>query len=112
MTILEIFEKVNLTVPIEQRKFFNYYDDTVTELCALYDGFVFEKGEKYTPPNNIEKSKNYVLPLYSGAVVDNILYLAGAGEVYKSEFLRKSKLAYNKYWYDNAKGRRMKRAGW
>ena len=42
MTLLEIFEKVNLVIPLEQRRFFNYFNDTVNELNTLYDGFVFE----------------------------------------------------------------------
>ena len=41
MTILEIFEKVNLVIPIEQRVFFNYFEDTVNELQSLYGDFVF-----------------------------------------------------------------------
>ena len=45
--MLEIFEKVNLTMPIEQRRFFNYFDDTVTELQSMYSGFVFEKDTEY-----------------------------------------------------------------
>lgn len=43
MTILEIFEKVNLIIPIEQRIFFNFFEDTVNELQALYGDFVFMK---------------------------------------------------------------------
>ena len=41
MTILEIYEKVNLVIPIEQRVFFNYFEDTVNELQSLYGDFVF-----------------------------------------------------------------------
>lgn len=114
MTILEIFEKVNLTIPIEQRKFFNYFEDTVNELQSLYGDFVFIKDEEspeYTPPENLT-DENVVLPLYHNSIVDNILFLANAGEVYKSEFIRKSKDAYLKYWNDNAKGRRIRRMRW
>lgn len=43
MTTLEIFEKVNLVMPIEQRRFFNFFEDTVSELVSTYGGdFVFE----------------------------------------------------------------------
>ena len=55
MTILEIFEKVNLIMPIEQRRFFNFFEDTVSELQSLYSGFVFEKDSEYLPP----KTSNY-----------------------------------------------------
>lgn len=111
MTLLEIFEKVNLVVPLEQRRFFNYFNDTVNELNTLYDGFVIEAKGAYTPPQNLSDSVQ-VLPLYHNAIVDNILFLSGQDEVYKSEFMRKSDRAYKKYWNDNAKGKRVKRMRW
>ena len=111
MTILEIFEKVNLVVPIEQRIFFNFFADTVNELQSLYRDFVFIKDTEYTPPTSLS-DENVVLPLYHNSIVDNILFLANKGEMYKSEFLRKSKDAYLKYWNDNAKGRRIRRMRW
>lgn len=107
MSILEIYEKANLVVPIEQRRFFNYFEDSLNELMAMYDGFVLEKGAEYTRPEILSET-NVILPLYHNAIVDNILFLAGAGESYKSEFLRKSRDAYLKYWNDNARGRRLK----
>ena len=111
MTILEIFEKVNLKVPMEQRKFFNFFEDTVNELQSLYRDFVFIEDKEYTPPERLT-DENVVLPLYHNSIVDNILFLADAGEVYKSEFIRKSKDAYLKYWNDDAKGRRIRRMRW
>lgn len=111
MTILEIFEKVNLVVPIEQRIFFNFFADTVNELQSLYGDFVFIKDKKYTPPTSLTDD-NVVLPLYHNSIVDNILFLANKGEYYKGEFIRKSKDAYLKYWNDNAKGRRIRRMRW
>ena len=111
MTILEIFEKVNLLVPIEQRVFFNLFEDTVNELQSLYRDFVFLKDTEYTPPESLT-DENVVLPLYHNAIVDNILFLANKGETYKSEFIRKSKDAYLKYWNDNARGRRKRRMRW
>lgn len=112
MTLLEIFEKVNLVVPIEQRRFLNYFNDTVNELNILYDGFVHESESEYIPPKDLSDSVD-VLPLYHNAIVDNILFMAGHDvEVRKSEFIRKSRLAHNKYWRDNAKGRRVKRMRW
>ena len=132
MTILEIFEKVNLIIPMEQRMFFNLFEDTVNELQALYGDFIFIKSEnlaeesakdgenqetvktnstEYTPPKSLNDD-NVVLPLFHNAIVDNILFLANKGEIYKSEFLRKSKDAYFRYWKDNAKGRRIRRMRW
>ena len=111
MTILEIYEKVNLVVPIEQRIFFNFFEDTVNELQSLYRDFVFIENAEYTPPTDLS-DENVVLPLYHNAIVDNILFLANKGETYKGEFIRKSKDAYLKYWNDNAKGRRIRRMRW
>ncbi|MGN0163772.1 MAG: hypothetical protein ACI4EA_09405 [Candidatus Ornithomonoglobus sp.] len=115
MTIHEMYEKVNLVIPLEQRRFFNYYEDSVDELLIMYDGFVFPKDTEYTPPKTLD-ADNSVLPLYHNAIVDNILFLAVAGgennQMYKTEFLRKSRAAYHKYWSDNAKGKRIKRLKW
>mgnify|MGYP007037158360 CR=1 FL=1 len=111
MTILEIFEKDNLVIPIEQRRFFNAFEDTVNELQSLYRDFVFIKDKKYTPPKSLTE-ENVVLPLYHNSIVDNILFLATQGEAYKGEFIRKSKDAYLKYWNDDAKGRRKRRMRW
>ena len=114
MTILEIFEKVNLVVPIEQRKFFNYFEDSVNELQSLYGDFVFIEDAEYTPPTELsdDPDDNVVLPLYHNSIVDNILFLVGMGETYKGEFMRKSHEAYLNYWNDNAKGRRIRRMRW
>ena len=111
MTILEIFEKVNLIIPIEQRIFFNFFEDTVNELQSLYGDFVFLKEKEYTPPKRLTDD-NVVLPLYHNSIVDNILFLANKGEHYKSEFMRKSNDAYLTYWNENAKGRRTRRMRW
>ena len=111
MTILEIYEKVNLVIPMEQRVFFNFFDDTVNELQSLYRDFVFIKDKQYTPPTSLS-DENVVLPLYHNSIVDNILFLGNKGETYKSEFVRKSKDAYLKYWKDNAKDRRIRRMRW
>ena len=111
MTLLEIFEKVNLVVPIEQRVFFNFFADTVNELQSWYRDFVFITDTEYTPPTKLSDA-NVVLPLYHNAIVDNILFLTNKDETYKGEFIRKSKDAYLKYWNDNAKGRRKRRMRW
>ena len=111
MTLLEIFEKVNLVIPMEQRVFFNFFEDTVNELQSLYRDFVFIKDTEYTPPKSLSDT-NVVLPLYHNSIVDNILFLANKGEQYKGEFIRKSKDAYLKYWNDNAKSRRIRRMRW
>ena len=111
MTIVEIYEKVSLITPIEQRKFFNYFEDSVNELQSLYGSFVFIDNAEYTPPERLTDD-NVVLPLYHNSIVDNILFFETGDENYKSEFIRKSRDAYKKYWNDNAKGRRIRRMRW
>lgn len=111
MSILEIFEKVNLIMPLEQRRFFNYFADTVSELQSLYPGFVIKADTEYTPPKALT-DENVVLPLYHNAIVENIVFLASGEESRKGEFLRKSRDAWLAYWNENAKGRRMKKVGW
>lgn len=111
MSVLEIFEKVNLIMPLEQRRFFNYFADSVDELSAMYRGFVLEKDAVWQPPEALSDAVP-VRSLYAGAIVDNILFLAGGEEARKSEFIRKSHEAYLKYWNDNAKGKKMKQTGW
>ena len=52
MTLLEIYEKVTLLVPMEQRVFFNLFEDTVNELQSLYRDFVFIKDKNATEQTN------------------------------------------------------------
>ena len=110
MTIKDIYEKVNLVTPLEQRRFFNYLEDTFDELSSMYREFVFDENEK-EKINSLDE-KNPVRELFHPAIVDNILFLAGGGDRYKSEFIRKSKEAWLYYWHENAKHRRLIRMDW
>ena len=111
MKVLEIFEKVNLTVPIEQRRFFNHLEDTVDELKSMYRRFVTEDDKEYIKPEDIN-GEIIILPLYKDAIVENILFLATNEEPRKSEFIRKSRQAFLRYWSEHAKGKRIKRGRW
>ena len=113
MDIKEIYEKVNLHVPLEQRRFFNHFNDTIAELEALYPQLLFEEGKHYTPMTDL--SDEYIVrPLYGPAIVDNILFLSGYDKngTFKSEFVRKAKDAYVNYWNSQAHHRHIKRARW
>lgn len=160
MKTLEIFEKVNLVTPIEQRRFFNYLEDSINELRLLYgnaiyyigykrlrdkpedweenyrnyyelqsNGFVpvlsadyvnnkrYEKTDEKDPLINIPPPRHLdddivVNMLFHDCIVDNILYLAGAGETYKSEFIRKANLANLQNWNMLHKGGRIRRMRW
>jgi len=117
MTILEIFEKVNIKTPVEQRIFFNHLNDSVNEIGGLHGDMpqlVFNNNIKSGDivPADALAGELPVLPLYHNAIVDNILFLCGQGETYKGEFVRKAREAYLQYWNLHSKGRRLKRAGW
>lgn len=111
MTLLEMYEKISLKTPIEQRKFFNYFDDSVNELMSMYDLVIID-GKTYEAPTTDLYVDNVVLPLYHNAIIDNILFMVSNDANYKSEFVRKSKEAYLKYWKDKAKGKRIRRMRW
>jgi hypothetical protein len=49
---------------------------------------------------------------YHTAIVDNILFLAGMGEIYKGEFFRKAEAAYRRVWSSRARYKTRKRYGW
>lgn len=109
MALKKIFEKVSLVVPIEQRRFLNSFEDSVSELEAMYGKYVFRDKESYKPPESID-DEIAVRELFYPAIVDNVLYLTGKEEVYKSEFLRKAHEAYLKYWNEDIKGRKLRKA--
>ena len=113
MDIKEIYEKVNLKMPLEQRRFFNYFNDTIAELEAEYPELLFKEGMRFTPMRDL--SDEYIVrPLYGAAIVDNILFLAGYDQegTLKAEFLRKAQKAYHNYWRSHAHHRHIKRGGW
>ena len=108
MTILEMYEKVSLRLPLEQRRFFNYFNDSVHEIESLYSSFgdlVFLRDREFQPIKSLE-DENVIRALYHESIVDNITFLAGGDASYKAEFARKAEAAWLKYWNDRAKGRR------
>lgn len=160
MTTLEIFEKINLITPVEQRRFFNWLEDSISELKLILGNKIFYSGyerllsapndwnEKYNEyfelssngfmpvrSNDFKENKCYketekedplinipppkhlnddivVKSLFHICLIDNILYLAGLGDKYKNEFLRKASLAEREDWNANNKGGRIRRMRW
>jgi len=119
MTVLEIYEKVNIQAPVEQRLFFNYLNDSINEIAGLHGdmpGLVFHgniTAADIVPVDTLSGNEAItVLPLYHNAIVDNILFLCGRGETHKGEFVRKTREAYLHYWSIYSKNRRVKRNGW
>lgn len=111
MTLLKLYEKVSLIVPIEQRRFFNLLEDSVNELLSTYNKYVTMDDCEFAYPTKLTDDC-VILPLYYDAIADNILFYAGKGDTYKSEFVRKARLAYLHYWNDDAKNRRIRRMRW
>ena len=111
MTISEMYEKVNLILPTEQRKFFNYFNDTVSELVSLYGDSVITSQKRNKEIIDLTDD-NVVQPLYHNSMVDNILFYLTKKQEYKGEFIRKSREAWLKYWNDRANGKRQRRMRW
>ena len=112
MKLIEIYEKVHMKMPLEERRFFNYFNDTVAELLsAVPPRYVTETGKRFEPMYSLNTNIEYaVRPLYAPAIVDNILYMAGYDSenaaFYKQEFIRKAQEAYKTYWNHEAVTRR------
>ncbi len=88
-----IYEKVSLRTPLHERHYFNYLDDTCLELLALHPGKVkVNEDEEYKAAKRLSDYIN-IKGIFIPAIVDNILYLAGVGDVFKTEFVRKAEEA-------------------
>lgn len=113
MNYLEMYEKVNLQIPLEQRRFFSYFDDAVNEIMGLVGNkkTIFVEEKSYLPPEKLS-DEIVVRPLWHDPIVDNILWKATQNELYKSEFIRKVREVYKGYNAVEAKGRIIKRARW
>lgn len=109
MKVLTLFEKVNREKQISQPDFLTYYNDTVSEIVNLYgepltlDGNPLEICESLYEEMCIDDA-------YADSVTDNILYLADtSNSARKSEFLRKSKNAFNRLWSRRARNLKFRR---
>ena len=118
MNTRQIYERVSLVAPIWQRQFFDRLNDTIIELGSLYGDvpkLLYRADEDGAYPDGQWvkelETELVVLPLYHAAIVDNILYLSGVGEEYKTEFLRKAHDAWLTYWNVNAKDRKVTARG-
>lgn len=113
MSILQIYENINILVPMEQRRFLDFYNQTILELCSTYSNYVLKNGKSFSPVESLSDD-SVILPLYDDSILDNIIYLSGNDKtgVLKSEFLRKSSNAHTTYWNENAKNKHIKRARW
>lgn len=88
----ELFASVSVRCPIDQYKFIYYFNQTVDEINLMYPLF--------TPlqhMNSFLDEREYPDILH-GPISDNILFLAGFGDQYKSEFLRKMKYVFCAWW--------------
>jgi hypothetical protein len=118
MNVKQIYERVSLVAPVFQRPFFDRLNDTIIELGSLYGEvpkllYVSDEDGEVVSEQWVKDldAELIILPLYHNAIVDNILYLSGAGDVYKQEFVRKTHDAWLKYWNVDAKNRKVKQYG-
>lgn len=104
MTLIDLFERVNIVASISQRAFIDYYINSVNELMGLYgEKYVIQRNKEFDGNISDIRAENVIMPLYDVPTVDNILYCITGNQEYKSEFLRKADEAYRKYWRDGAK---------
>ena len=98
MEFKKMYERVLLVTPLEQRRFFDYYEASVNELTMMFDAkYVMKKDCKFEAPENIEyEDKTRVF--FHEPIIDNILYMAGCGDIYKTEFIRKANQAVKEAW--------------
>ncbi len=115
VNVKQVYERVMLVATVNQRQFFDRLNDVLVELGGLYGEvpkLLYKPEEDGSYPDgqwvkNLDEELE-ILPLYHAALADGVLFLSGAGEVYQTEFMRKAKEAYLKYWNVDAKGRRVK----
>lgn len=110
---IDLFEKVNLVRPIEQRRFFNALNDTLDELRTTYHDLVIKVNGK-TEPGLCGRLDDRIegLDLYIGAIADNINFANGGTDTDKGEYIRKADLAHKTEWSRLGKGRIVKRNRW
>jgi len=117
MTARELYERVNASAAIDERRFFDCLNDSIAETAAQYGTQPETAFPSGLTARDMYRLRSFgeeipLLPLYSTALADNILYLSGNGEHYKGEYLRKSREAWLSYWHETAHHRKLKRKGW
>ena len=114
-TSLKLFEKVNIRVPLEQRRFFNFLNEVINELISRYGAEYVLESEYADRGFRPIESLNDPLQLRAH-VVNPVLYgiLASAlgDESAKAEEIRLADEAYAGIWRGGTKGRRIKRNSW
>lgn len=115
MSVKQLYENVSLRAPIGEREFVDYLNETLSELAATYNKYVFRKGYEGTTVTGVA-GELPTYPQYFAALVYNILYLCSYDKegVYKSEFVRLAKAANDGIRQSELAGkpRMIKRNGW
>lgn len=115
MTIKKMYEAVNMRTPIDERTFFEYFNESVAELVLKFKAkYIFTDNEKEKNPQISSLNEdNPIFDLYHIAVLYNILYLCGLGDTYKTMFLSYSEEAnLQKEKERDTRGDFMKREEW
>ena len=66
VTLKEIYEKVSLKVPLEQRRFFNFFNDTVAELESIISRLTIQRRCAFYTGTRFIGRKRRITALYSG----------------------------------------------
>lgn len=119
MNAKQIYERVQLVMPIGERQFFDRLNDAIGVLDQEYGELpklLWQADENGALPEKQQWVKTLddeidLLPYYHVTLADHVLYLSGAGETYEAEFRAKARAAWLNYWNRDAKGRRVKTGG-
>ena len=115
MDVKQLYENVSIRVPLDTRSFLDYLNETLAELSAMFDDYVFKTGEEGAVMHTMEQ-KLPIRPPYFPALVYNILYLCGYDKngTFKSEFVRLATDANERIKTKTLKqkSRIIKRTGW
>ena len=105
MTVKDMYEKVMLKKNVDIRSFINALNDTQDEVSSSY---------RVGTPDKILRLEDEISidVLFHNAMLDNVLFILGAGDSFKSEFLRKCHEAYKVLVGSKSKRRTLRRSGW
>ena len=97
MKVNEIFITVSSYADVDQFKFLLLFNETINEINLMYPVI-----DNLKTTNDINSFYEYP-EMFVSPIKDNILFLLGFGDKYKSEFIRKMKYAFCGWWKNKSK---------
>ena len=115
MKIGQIYESVTIRTPVDERNFYDYFNETLSEIEMMFDTkYTFKDGCVGSVVSSME-DEFPLMDKYYTAVLFNLLYLCGYGDPnsIKSEFIRLANAAHDSEKDKYAMGGKfVKRWGW